>query len=150
MTENQVYGGRPERPEEVFLREWFAEQEKKSIDNLEGGARQIISLVSLFYGAIFGVLSLGQDKLEPSLHSCPVLVLGTVAVLAFLIAVIAALNGVLPFYRFTYNPHKPAEQKETFQKILNRKWWSVKAATIAFGVGLIAFAVLVLVMLYYR
>jgi hypothetical protein len=91
MTEISVGEPRRETPPEEALRLWFDEQEKKSLDNLEAGARQIITLVTTIYGLLFGALAFGSEKMEASLHYRPVLVPGTVAILAMLGAVIISL-----------------------------------------------------------
>lgn len=141
---------RLETPEEAGLREWFAEQEKKSIDHLEGGARQIIQLVTALYGVIFGVLSLGSDKLEATLHYRWVIIPGMAAVLAMLGGLIAALVVVLPLFAYRYNPHQPAGQLRAYQKMVAVKSVGLRLAVFGFGLGLAAFAWLIVAMLYYR
>ena len=141
---------RPETPEEAFLREWFEEHSKKSIDNLEAGARQIITLVGTFYGIIFAVLALGSDKFEASLHHGAVIAPGIATVLALLGAVVSALVVVLPIFRYGYNPSKPADEKKVYEEILARKSGWLRAAVVLFGVGLATFAWLIAAMMVYR
>jgi hypothetical protein len=150
MTEISVGEPRRETPPEEALRLWFDEQEKKSLDNLEAGARQIITLVTTIYGLLFGALAFGSEKMEASLHYRPVLVPGTVAILAMLGAVIAALAVVLPIFAYTYNPHQPATQQAAYQTMLKVKSWGLRLAVLGFGVGLVAFAWFISAMLYYR
>lgn len=150
MTKQAVGEPRLETPQEEALRLWFEEQEKDNINNLEAGARQIIQLVTALYGVIFGVLSLGSDKLEATLHYRWVIIPGMTAVLAMLGAIIAALVVVLPLFSYTYNPHQPAEQQAAYEQMLKRKSWGVRLAVIGFGIGLAAFAWLITSMLYYR
>lgn len=150
MAKLSVGEPRLETPQEEALRRWFEEQEKTSLSNLEAGARQIIQLVTALYGVIFGVLSLGSDKLEASLHYRWVIIPGMTTVLAMLGAIIAALVVVLPIFSYTYHPHKPAEQQAAYQKMLKRKSWGLRLAVIGFGIGLAAFAWLIASMFYYR
>ena len=42
MAKITVGESHQETQEESYMRSWFEEQEKKSIDNLEAGARQVI------------------------------------------------------------------------------------------------------------
>ena len=141
---------RPEKPAEKELHTWLETQRLKSVDNLEAGARQIITLVSLFYSIIFAALALGKDSMEASAGYQIVLVPGTVAVFALLTAIIAALVVVLPLFGIRYNALKPAEERAAFERLLQLKVWGLRLSVIAFGIGLIAFAVLIGTMLYYR
>ena len=150
MAELKVGPSRPEPAADEALREWFETQELKSVDSLEAGARQIIQLVGLFYGVLFGALSLGSASLEAALHHPWVIVAGVTAIIALLVAVLAALVVTLPLFAYRYNPHKPAEQRAVFQKLLRRKVGGLRLALIAFGLGLIAFAWLIGLMLYNR
>src|SRR5438552_1295444 len=80
----------------------FDKIEESSSEHLDEGARQIIQLVTALYGVIFGVLALGADKVGAELHVSLVLGLGIFAVLAFFVALLAALWAVLPqpyYYR---------------------------------------------------
>src|SRR5688500_2432251 len=66
--------------EEAALVEWFDKQKAGQVETLEAAARQIIQLVSALFGLLFGVLSLGRDKLEASLTSPLVITRSIVAV----------------------------------------------------------------------
>ena len=150
MSRITVGESRPETAQEARLREFFDAQEKANISSLETGARQIITLVSAFYGIIFGVLSFGKDKMEVTPHLRVVLVAGGTAIFAMLIAIIAALVVVLPLWRYTADARLPEEQRRAYQRLLARKVWGLRIATIAFGVGVAAFACLIGSMLWYR
>jgi p-aminobenzoyl-glutamate transporter AbgT len=150
MADISVGEPRLETSQEEALRLWFEEQEKAGLSNLEAGARQIIQLVTAFYGVIFGALSLGGDSLEASLHYRWVIIPGMAAVLALLGAMIAALVVVLPLFSYRYNPHKPAEQQAAYRKMVSLKSRGLRLAVVAFGIGLVAFAWLIISMLYYR
>jgi len=150
MSKISVGESRLETPEEARLREFFDEQEKKNIETLEAGARQIITLVSAFYGVIFGVLSFGHASVDPTLHLRPVLAAGGTAIFAMLIAIIAALVVVLPLWSYTADARLPAEQLSAYQRLLARKVRGLRISVIAFGVGIAAFAWLISAMLWYR
>jgi hypothetical protein len=140
---------RKETEEETELRTWFDKQEAETINNLEAGARQVIQLVTAFYGVLFGVVALGKDKIEASLHVPIVILCAGVAILAMLGALIAALVVVLPA-GYRYRPASLSDQRMVYQKILLRKWRGLTATIIAFGLGLAAFAALIATMLIYR
>ena len=150
MTEVIVGEARLETPQEAWLREWFEQQHRKNINTLEAGARQIITLVSTFYGLLFGILSLGSDKLEASLHLRAVLVPGTLAIFSLLIAIIAALGVILPLFGYQYNPDLPAEQEKAFGKLTRTKLIGFRVAVITFGFGITCFAWFIGTMLYFR
>jgi len=150
MSKITVGEPRPETAEEARLRELFNSLEKENIPSLEKGARQIITLVSAFYGIIFGVLSFGRDDVGATLHLRPILIAGGTAIFAMLIAIIAALVVVLPLWRYAADERLPAEQRTAYQRLLARKVWGLRIATIAFGAGIAAFAWLIGSMLWYR
>ncbi len=150
MAEISMGEARPETPQEAALRRWFEEQEQASLGHLEAGARQIIQLVTALYGLIFGVLALGSDRLEASLHDRWVIIPGMTAVLAMLVALLAALVVVLPLFAYTYSPHKPAEQQRAYRQMLKRKAMGLRLTVAGFAIGLAAFAWLIMAMLYYR
>ena len=145
----KVLGIRTETKEEQALREWFAEQEKKRMDNLEATARQIIQLVTAFYGLIFGVVSLGSASLEASLQTLPAIVLSIVSLLSLFAALAAALAVVYPSER-RYRPTSLSDQIKVYQTLLRTKSSNLALATLAFGLGLFNFALLIGVMLYAR
>ena len=150
MAKITVGESRPETPAEARLRAFFDTQEKENLAGLEAGARQIITLVSAFYGVIFGVLALGKDKMEASLQIRSVVVAGGAAIFALLVAVIAALVVVLPLWGYAADPRKPAAQLAAYKRMLARKVWGLRVAVVTFAVGLAAFAWLVGGVLWYR
>ena len=140
---------RRETDDEAALRAWFDKQEVEAVGNLEAGARQIIQLVTAFYGVIFGVVSLGKDKFEASLRLPEVIALGAIAILALLLALIAGLVVVAPI-PYRYRDASLSDQIAVYQEMLAGKSTSLLISAIAFGVGLAAFAALILVMLFGR
>lgn len=150
MSKITVGKPRAETAAEARLREFFEAQEKENIATLEAGAQQIITLVSAFYGVIFGVLALGKDKMETSLQIRGVVLAGGTAVFALLVAIIAALVVVLPLWGYTADPRLPAEQLTEYRRLLARKVWGLRIAVSAFAVGMVAFAALIGGVLWYR
>jgi hypothetical protein len=140
---------RPETEDETSLREWFDKQEGVVMDNLEAGARQVIQLVTALYTVIFGIISLGQEKFEASLNRPEVTILGGMAILLLLGALIAALVVVSPF-GYRYREASVTDQKATYAAIVARKSAGFTVSGIFFGLGLAAFAALIGVMLFLR
>ncbi len=134
-------------PEEEALHRWFEEQEKDPPKPLEEGAKQIISLVSALFSVVFGILALADNPLPVYLTQLPVRVLGAVAVLAYLVGLLAALVVVLPgAYR-----HAAASQTQrlaAFRALMRRKVIGLRVALFAFALGSVAFAALFLVVLW--
>ena len=140
---------RPLTDEEKDLVTWFETQEAESINNLEAGARQIVSLITAFYGLIFGVIALGSDKFEASLRLPWVISLGGVTIGLLLLALGAALVVVAP-KRYAYREASLDDRRATYHKILAYKSNWLLAATILFGLGLTAFAGLIISLLLAR
>ena len=140
---------RPERPEETALAAWFQEQEQATLGHIEAGARQIIQLVTVFYGVIFGIISLGKEQIAVSLRSPLVIILSGAAIFSLLLALIFALVVVTPL-PIRYRPASLSDQKAAYQAMLTRKAAGLRVATITFGLGLAAFAWLIFDLLYRR
>jgi hypothetical protein len=149
MTETDSIEIRPETPEEASLRVWFEEQEKASISNLEAAARQIIQLVTAFYGVVFGVVSLGADSIGVSLRSPLAVSLSAVSIFSLLGALITALLVVIP-WAYTYRLTSLTDKKAVYQQIIARKSSNLRLAALAFGLGIFAFAWLIFDVLFNR
>lgn len=65
--------------------------------------------------------------------------LGLVAVLAYLVALLAALVVIVP-RRHPYASASITQQREVFAAIVNRKRWALVLAVWAFGIASVAFA----------
>jgi len=140
---------RPLRDEEKDTVDWFEAQEAESVNNLEAGARQIIGLVTAFYGVIFGVIGLGSDKFEASLRLPWVIGLGGASVGLLLLALGAALAAAAP-RRYSYREASLDDMRTVYQRILAFKSNWLRAATVLFGLGLAAFAGLIVSLLLAR
>jgi hypothetical protein len=138
---------REETPEEAALRDWFDEQALAAPDNLEAAARLIITLVTTLIGLLLGVLAVAGEPLPGYFNYPSVRWLGVAAVGLLLIALAAALVVVFPF-RQAVDRNRPSEQRDAFQRILERKSAALRIAAFCFGLGLLALgAVLVIALL---
>lgn len=145
----KVVETRRETAEEKALRAWFAAQETARMENLEAGARQIMQLVTAFYGLVFGVVALGSDSLPASLRTPPALILSLGSILSLFVALAAALAVIYPAEQ-RYRPASLSDQKRVYENLIKRKQQGLIAATLAFGLGLFMFALLIGIMLLAR
>jgi hypothetical protein len=146
MAKYVVENIREETPEEKAVYDWFQTQSLASPDSLEQAARLIIGLVTGLLGALFGVLTVASNPLPAYLHDSTLRLIGAIAVMLFLFSLIASLAVVFP-RRWTFNPAQPASQVAVFQKILERKSSALLVATIAFGAGILALAIVLVIVL---
>lgn len=131
----------PESEKEKRLREWLAEQELKSVDNLEAAARQLISLVTALFGILFGVLTVSSDPL-PAYFAYPVLrILGVSSIVLLLLTLVGALVVVIPIPQRNY-AQKPDKQAELVENLLLRKMWGLYSAAILFGLALVLLGII--------
>jgi hypothetical protein len=146
MTAVELVGIHEETPTEAALAEWFAKQSLASLDTLEAAARTILGLVTALIGALFGVLTVASDKLPAYLGYVTVRVLGVVSVVGLMTALIGALGVLLPS-EVQVSSHRPDEQAQAFEKLCEHKSRWLKAAVIAFGVGVDALGLVLIVAL---
>lgn len=131
----------PESEKEKRLREWLAEQELKSVDNLEAAARQLISLVTALFGILFGVLTVSSDPL-PAYFAYPVLrILGVSSIVLLLLTLVGALVVVIPIPQRNY-AQQPDKQAELVENLLLRKMWGLYSAAILFGLALVLLGII--------
>jgi hypothetical protein len=135
--------------EEQDILDWFEKQEAESVANLEAAARQIISLVTAFYGVVFGTLAFGSDNLAASLRRPWINGLGGLAVVLLLAALGAALAVVLP-RAYEYGESRLDQMRETYRAIIAYKARCLKWAVCLFGGGLAVFAWLIISLLVAR
>lgn len=148
MSDIQVNKVEIAAPEEEALRQWLAEQRLKSVDNLEGAARQIITLVTALLGVLFTVLAVSKEPLPAYLQLAMLRNLGIVCVVALCLALGFALPVVLPL-AYRHFPHRPDKQQELFAHLLRRKANLLIVAAVFFFVGLLALSlVLVLALIH--
>ncbi len=139
----------PESAQENEIRQWIAAQESRSIDNLEAGGREIVQLVTVLIGLVFAAINLGSDDLEAGLSLPLVVVTGFAAMLLLLAALGAALWVIFPFPSH-YRPSSLTDQKALYARLLQRKAVALMLALICFGLGMVAFVVVIFTLLGYR
>lgn len=132
--------------EELFFEAWFAEQEKTRIGRLEEGARQVVQLVTAFYGIIFGIFSVNPDSFLALFAAFHVQAVGIVTVVALLIALICALIVLAPL-SYHYQRHNISSEADTYYLMLDRKLNFLYYAIWAFGTALTFFGVLLILII---
>lgn len=138
--------GRAETTAEKELREWFEKQELASVDNLEGAAKLIITLVTTLQGLLLGVLAVAEDPLPDYFNYPLVRYLGAGSVALLLLALVAALAVVLPFRSGAFHS-RPDKQRAAFEQLLRRKSVSLTAAVVAFALGVVALGMVLIAVL---
>ncbi len=133
--------------DEEALHAWFAEQEKDPTKNLDEAARQIIGLVTGLYTVVFGILAFAADPVPAYLAHTSVRVLGVLAVVGYLTALLGALVVVVPS-AYHYASASQTQRKQAFDALMQRKSWALRVALGAFGVASVAFALLFTVVLF--
>jgi len=149
MSEPDVYPSFPTEPEtaeEAALYAWFTEQRIKSVDNLEGAARQIITLCTTLLGLLLGLLALTEDPLPAHLNWSGVQWLGGLGVAALLLALGGALWAVMP-WRIEANLIDPEDLQAKFETLLARKRLGLQVAVVCFGAGMLFLGAIVVVTL---
>ncbi len=146
MTDTPTIAGRPETEREKEVRAWFEKQALSAPDTLEAAARTILSLVTALIGALFGVLTVAAEKLPAYMDYPAVRGLGVVSAGALLAALIGALGVLLPA-RAQVSSHRIDEQARAFERLLARKSRWLKVTVVAFGVGVGALSVVLIVAL---
>jgi len=139
--------GRPPTPEEEALVAHFAEMEKRSLEVLEAGARQIITLVTGLLGLFLGVLSL---KAPPAyLAYGEVRGLGLAIVVAYGTALGCALATVLP-RPYPFRRHSLTQMQAQWEAMQRTKARWLHRASWAFGAGSLLLILLLADLLLFR
>ncbi len=144
-----VVGTRLATPAESQLVARFAQWEAESLTNLESGARQIIQLVSALLGVMLGTLALGDEKFATALQIPLVIVLASLILFAWLVALLAALAVVIPS-EFLTRRASLDDMHATYQTLLQQRNMRLSIAVVAFGSGIVAFGGLILTLLLTR
>jgi len=122
----------PLSPEDERLDKLFDEMETGSLKTLEDAARQIITLSTTLLGAFFGLMAF---KDAPSyLKFLEIKIIGTGALLAFLVALFFALRAVSP-KRYDFPRASLTEKRKILEQMLKRKHNAVNWASWIFGLG---------------
>jgi hypothetical protein len=136
----KVLSIREENSEEKRLRKWFEAQTLESPKNIEDAARLLIGLVTGLLGALFGVLTVSAETL-PAYLSLPLIrILGVSAVGFWLASLLCGLVVVTP-RKWQADSGKPETQYHVFRQLVDYKANWLRAATILFGVAVVALGV---------
>ena len=96
-----------------------------------------------------GLLALGGEPVAPLLASWPVLVAGGVTLGALLLALIAALDVVLPA-AYRYRAASLDDRRTAYQQMLERKGDGLRAAVVFFGIAMLGLAALIGLLMWAR
>ncbi|MCS7178595.1 MAG: hypothetical protein RML46_12855 [Anaerolineae bacterium] len=134
----------PLSPADERLMAYFRDLEQKSLDTLEGAARQLITLVTTLLGLFFGVLAF---KDSPTYLALPaVRVLGGLAAGFYVLTLFLALNVVMP-RRLDVPLSSLTGMRRLLQALFDRKSRSLFWAQAAFALGTLALLALILLLL---
>lgn len=125
----------------------FDEMEQGSLKTLEDAARQIITLSTALLGAFFGLLAF---KDAPAyLGFLEIKIIGTGALLAFLVSLFCALAAVSP-KRYNFPRASLTEKRNILNDMLAHKHSAVTWASWIFGVGALLMLAAALDILIFR
>lgn len=134
-------------PEDERLDKLFDEIEQSSLKTLEDAARQIITLSTTLLGASFGLLAF---KDAPSyLKFLEIKIIGTGALLAFLVALFFALQAVSP-KRYEYPRASLTAKRKILETMLTKKYRAVNMSAWIFGLGAFLMLIAALDILIFR
>lgn len=134
-------------PGDERLNKLFDEMEQGSLKTLEDAARQIITLSTALLGAFFGLLAF---KDAPAyLGFLEIKIIGTGALLAFLVSLFFALVAVSP-KRYNFARASLTEKRNILDKMLHFKHRFVGLAAWTFGAGALLMLVAALDILIFR
>jgi len=129
--------------QEDALAQWFAKQHTQSIDNLEGAARQIITLCTTLLTVLLGLAALTADALPTYMNATVIRWLIMVGVLALFSALGSALIVVFPgATRVTLND--PKDLAAAYDKLLAFKNTGLSIAIVAFGIAMFCLTIVIL------
>lgn len=137
----------PESAADRTLREWFDEQEKQNLARLEEGAKAITQLVTALYGVLFAVLALSGHPQPAYLGRPAVQWSGSLALVAFFAALVAALVTQFPF-RAGYQENNVSAMEHAYRSIRDRKARSLAVALCAFLLGVLCLGGLISAILW--
>ena len=142
-----LFPSSPLSAQDERLEKLFDEMEQGSLKTLEDAARQIITLSTALLGAFFGLLAF---KDAPTyLGFCEIKVIGTGALLAFLVAMLFALRAVSP-KRYDFPRASLTEKRKVLEEMLQRKHSAVNWASWVFGIGALLMLAAALDLLIFR
>ncbi|MCE7984245.1 MAG: hypothetical protein DYG89_23975 [Caldilinea sp. CFX5] len=149
MAELEYGGSRAPTPAEQQLLAAFAKIEEAALATLDEGAKQVIQLATGLLGLLLGALALGADTFAQALQAPLVKGCAILAVIALLVALLVAGWALLP-QPYTYRRASLSDKARDYEAILAHKANGMYAAFVAFGVGVISFALLLILLLLQR
>lgn len=132
----------PEPADVAALRAWFTAQESQSLERLEAGAQTLTQLVTGLYGVLFAVLAFSD--MPAYLSTLGVRLCGTISVVSFFGALVAALYTQLPRRYAQAEKYNVSQLQALKARMLRRKLWGVRIAGGCFGLGTLALAGVIL------
>ena len=147
MGEPEIVEVRPPTPDEEALVSLFAELEKTSLDRLDAGAQQVITLVTGLLGLFLGVLALGDAP--PYLAHPDVRALGLMATGGFFVALLFALSALRP-RPYTFSRHSLTQMRARLAEMREVKSRALRRAHWAFGFGILALVLLLVDLIVWR
>ena len=132
----------PEPKEDRDLREWFDDQQRRSLDRLQEAAKTVIQLATGIYGVLFAVLVLSN---RPAYLQQPLVrIFGTLSMIALFAALLAAYFVVQP-RKVTWQEDNLTDMRRAYQEAEQRKGWWLNTALVAFlvGAGSLGFVIVV-------
>jgi len=126
---------KPSAQEDALAR-WFATQRTQSIDNLEGAARQIITLCTTLLTVLLGLAALTAETLPSYMSAALIRWLSMVGVLALFVALGSALLVVLPGATWV-KLNDPADLAAAYDKLLAYKNTGLTIAVVVFGTAML-------------
>jgi len=134
----------PLSPADEGLVAYFRDLEQKSLDVLEGAARQLITLVTTLLGLFFGVLAF---KDNPRYLACPaVRILGGLAAGLYVLALFLALDVVMP-RRMEVSLANLTRMRRLLYGLFDRKSRSLQWAQVAFALGTLCLLAVIIILL---
>ncbi len=134
----------PLSPADERLVGYFRDLEQKSLETLEGAARQLITLVTTLLGLFFGVLAF---KDNPAYLALPaVRALGGLSAGLYVLALFLALDVVMP-RRLEVPLADLTRMRRLLRGLFDRKSRSLLWAQVAFALGTLALLALILLLL---
>lgn len=142
-----IVSSSPLSTQDERLEKLFDDMESSSLETLENAARQIITLSTALLGAFFGLLAF---KDAPAyLGFLEIKIIGTGALLAFLVSLFCALVAVSP-KRYDFPRTSLTAKRTALHDMLKRKQSSVAWASWIFGVGALLMLAAALDILIFR
>ncbi|MBV6433324.1 MAG: hypothetical protein IANPNBLG_03502 [Bryobacteraceae bacterium] len=149
MSKNEEFPvpSSPLSAQDERLEKLFDDMETGSLKTLEDAARQIITLSTALLGAFFGLLAF---KDAPAyLAFLEIKIVGTGALLAFLISLFCALTAVSP-KRYNFPQASLTAKRMALDEMLNCKHSAVTWASWIFGLGALLMLAAALDILIFR